>query len=115
MKTVSEWKTALREKLKEAMRLRDGSLISLYRETLSAIDNAEAIPVTELKMPVEPVIGKNNEAPRKLLSADDIRQILQHEVEDRHAASAEYARLGQQAEAERLQTAAGLIEGYLNA
>ena len=108
----------IREQMKadltQAMKARDSLAVTTLRSVLGAIDNAEAIPVSEAKFPVEPVVGKSNEAPRKILSPDDIRQILQHEIEDRRAASTEYARLGQQAEAERLQKAAGLIEGYLH-
>ncbi|MFN8489577.1 MAG: GatB/YqeY domain-containing protein [Caldilineaceae bacterium] len=108
----------IREQMKadltQAMKARDSLAVTTLRSVLGAIDNAEAIPVTEAKFPVEPVIGKSHEAPRKILTADDIRQILQHEVEERRAASAEYARLGQQAEAERLQKAAALIAAYLS-
>lgn len=109
-----EIREQMKADLTQAMKARDSLAVTTLRSVLGAIDNAEAIPVTEAKIPVEPVIGKSNEAPRKLLTAADIRQILQHEIEDRRAASAEYARLGQPAEAERLQKAAGLIEAYLN-
>lgn len=108
----------IREQMKadltQAMKARDSLAVTTLRSVLGAIDNAEAIPVTEAKFPVEPVVGKSNEAPRKILTTDDIRRILEHEVAERRAASAQYARLGQQTEAERLQKTAGLIEGYLN-
>lgn len=107
----------IREQMKadlvQAMKARESLTVATLRSVLGAIDNAEAVPVSAPTLPVEPVIGKSNEVPRKVLSADDIRQILQNEVDERCAASAEYARLGQHAEAERIQTAAALITAYL--
>ncbi|MEZ4867284.1 MAG: hypothetical protein R3C14_38525 [Caldilineaceae bacterium] len=99
--------------LRQAMKARQSATVTTLRSVLAAIDNAEAIPVTEPTLPVEPVLGKRHEAPRKVLSADDIRQIMAQEMHERLAAGAEYARLGQTEEAARLQTAAALIAGYL--
>src|SRR5689334_20556189 len=47
MRTVAEWKSVLRERLKESMRGKDARLVSMYRETLAAIDNAEAPAVSQ--------------------------------------------------------------------
>lgn len=107
----------LREQMKtdltRAMKARQSASVATLRSVLAAIDNAEAVPVSEPTMPVEPILGKSNEAPRKVLSADDIRQIIQNEVDERRDASAKYARLGLQSEAERLQAAATLLASYL--
>ncbi|MEZ4730992.1 MAG: hypothetical protein R3E79_28055 [Caldilineaceae bacterium] len=108
----------LREQMKadllQAMKARQHATVATLRSVLAVIDNAEAVPVDEPTVPVEPVVGKRNEVPRKVLSVDDIRQIVQKEMDERHAASVQYARLGLQAEAERLQTAAALIATYLH-
>lgn len=101
--------------LLQAMKARQSATVATLRSVLAAIDNAEAVPVSEPAMPAEPAPGQRHEAPRKLLSADDIRQIIRKEVDERRAASRKYATLGLPAEAERLQTAATLIETYLNA
>ena len=101
--------------LRQAIKARHSATVATLRTVLAAIDNAEAVPVTTPTMPVEPVLGHRTEVPRKLLSADDIQQIIQREVDERRAASLKYANLGQTGEAERLQTAATLIEAYLNA
>lgn len=110
----------LREQMKvdliQAMKVRQSATIATLRSVLAAIDNAEAVAVsTASTLPVEPVLGKRHEVPRKLLSADDIRQIIQNEMDERQANSLKYAALGRKAEAERLQTAAALIASYLRA
>lgn len=109
----------LREQMKadltQAMKARQSERVATLRSILAAIDNAEAIPVTEPTFLVEPVLGQRHEAPRKLLSAEDIRAIVRKEMDERRAASVKYANLGLQAEAERLQQAATLLAGYLHA
>jgi len=108
----------LREQMKvdliQAMKARQSATVATLRSVLAAIDNAEAVPVSdESTMPVEPVMGKRNEVPRKLLSAHDIQQIIQNEVDERRENGLKYAQLGRKAEAERLQTAAALLATYL--
>ncbi|MCE7989439.1 MAG: hypothetical protein DYG89_50450 [Caldilinea sp. CFX5] len=108
----------LREQMKadltQAMKARQSATVATLRAVLAAIDNAEAIPVSEPTFPVEPALGQRHEAPRKILSTEDIRQIVQKEIDERRAASIKYANLGLQAEAERLQNAATLLADYLN-
>lgn len=107
----------LREQMKadltQAMKARQRATVTTLRSVLAAIDNAEAIPVIEPAFPAEPVLGQQHEAPRKRLSAEDIREIVQREMDAHCAASVKYANLGLQAEAERLQNAATLLAGYL--
>lgn len=109
---------SLREQMKadltQAMKTRQSATVATLRAVLAAIDNAEAVPIETPARPVEPVLGQQHEVPRKHLSGDDIRQIIQTEATERRAASIKYANLGQPAEAERLLTAATLIETYLN-
>ena len=100
--------------LRQAMKARQSATVATLRAVLAALDNAEAVPVPVSPRPEEPVFGQRHEVPRKLLSTDDIRQLIQKEADERRAASLKYANLGQSAEAERLQTAATLIETYLN-
>ncbi|MBX3014038.1 MAG: GatB/YqeY domain-containing protein [Caldilineaceae bacterium] len=109
----------LREQMKadltRAMKARQSETVATLRSVLAAIDNAEAVPVETPTQPIEPIAGQRHEVPRKVLSLDDIRQMVQKELDERRAASATYAQLGQSAEAERLATAADLLAGYLNA
>lgn len=109
----------LREQMKmdliQAMKTQERATVATLRSVLAAIDNAEAVPVRESKASVEPIAGKSNEVPRKVLSADEIRQIVQRERDERQHASVTYGQLGQKAEAARLQKAAALIATYLTA
>ena len=106
----------IREQMKadltHAMKARQTHVVEALRSVLAAIDNAEAVPITATTC-VGPAPGQRNEAPRKVLSADDIRQIVQREVDERRAASRNYANLQQLDEAARLAQAADLIAAYL--
>lgn len=101
--------------LVQAMKARQVDTVATLRSALAAIDNAEAVPVETPITPLIPFATQSRDVPRKVLSVADIRQILQQEVDERYAASAEYTRLGQVAEATRLQRAAALIATYLRA
>lgn len=98
--------------LVKAMKARQSATVATLRSALAAIDNAEAVPIDE-KTPIIPFVTQSPDVPRKVLSDADIHQILQKEVDERIAASAEYNRLGQTGEAERLAAAAALISVYL--
>lgn len=110
---MREIREQMKVDLRNAMKARDTERVTTLRAVLGAIDNAEAVPVDTVATWVEPVIGKSNDVPRKLLSAKDIHQIIAHEVAERQHASQTYAQLGQTAEAERLQKAAALLATYL--
>ncbi|CAN5867734.1 hypothetical protein BH10CHL1_BH10CHL1_50450 [soil metagenome] len=109
-----ELRAQMKADLLQAMKARQTATVSTLRSVLAAIDNAEAVPVSEPTQPVEPVMGQQNEVPRKLLSVEDIRQIIQRELDERHAASLTYIQLGEQAEAGRLQREVALLFDYLN-
>lgn len=107
----------IREQMKadltRAMKARQADAVEGLRAVLAAIDNAEAVPVDQSAAWVEPVLGQRNEVPRKELSADDIRQIVQREIDERRAASVKYANLGAADEAARLARVADLIADYV--
>jgi predicted N-acetyltransferase YhbS/uncharacterized protein YqeY len=105
-------RTQMKADLRQAMKARQSATVATLRSILAAFDNAEAVPVDD-KTPIIPFVTQSPDVPRKVLSAADIHQILQKEIADLHAASAEYSRLGQASEAERLQNAAILLAGYL--
>jgi uncharacterized protein YqeY len=107
----------LRDRLKadlmKAMKARETNTVTILRTLLGAIDNAEAVEVVEPSMPIAPVIGQSNEVPRKVLTEADILAILQCEADEQAQAVAEYERLGQQAEADRLRAGLEVITQYL--
>lgn len=110
---MSQLREQMKADLRSAMKARATEDVATLRSVLAAIDNAEAVPMVSSASSVEPVIGKSNDVPRKLLSPADIRQLVQHEVTERQHASATYAQLGEAAAAERLQRAATLLAAYL--
>lgn len=98
--------------LRAATKARARERMTTLRTLLAAIDNAEAVPLDEFQ---QLGIDQPTEAPRKYLSEEDIRQLLQREAQARQVVSAEYERLGKEAEAARLRDEVALIAGYLDA
>ncbi|WP_375746442.1 GatB/YqeY domain-containing protein [Corallococcus interemptor] len=110
MKTVDEWKAALRAALKEALRTRNISATAVLRETLAAIDNAEAPDMSIAPVPVVTggiaggVDGLGaGEVSRLLLSPEAVEALVQRELQERRDAVALYTRLGKHEEARTLQ------------
>lgn len=116
MRTVDEWKAALREAMKDAMRRREAHAVSALRETLAAIDNAEAVPPPALPDPGDgPIAGAvaglgAGEAPRRHLGPEEVSAVIARELEERRAAAAEYEKLGRAEEANRLREQIRLLE-----
>jgi len=110
---MSEIREQMKTDLRNAMKARDNERVTTLRSVLGAIDNAEAVPIAATPFPVEPVPDQRTEVPRKVLTGDDIRQIIEREVAERQHASQTYAQVAQQAAAERLQRAAKLLVSYL--
>lgn len=110
---MSQLREQMKADLRSAMKARATENVVTLRSVLAAIDNAEAVPVEPTSSSAAPVIGKSNDVPRKVLSQEDIQQIVQHEVTERQQASQTYAQLGQTAEAERLHRAALLLAAYI--
>ncbi|RKG59073.1 hypothetical protein D7X30_15740 [Corallococcus sp. AB011P] len=109
MKTVDEWKATMRAALKDALRTRNVPASAVLRETLAAIDNAEAPDVSVAPSPVEGGIAGSagglgsGEIPRLLLSPEAVDALIQREVQERRDAVALYTRLGKHEEARTLQ------------
>ena len=109
MKTVDEWKATLRAALKEALRTRNAPASAVLRETLAAIDNAEAPDVSVAPAPVSGGIAGgvsglgSGEVARLLLSPEAVDALVQREIQERRDAVALYTRLGKHEEARTLQ------------
>jgi uncharacterized protein YqeY len=121
MRTVGEWKSALRAALKEALRERDSSSVSMYRETLAAIDNAEApdlrhAPAATSLAIAGAVVGLGaGDIPRLALSPEDVAAIVQRELRERRDAAASYDTLGRAEEAATLRGQADRLAALLDA
>ncbi|RKG72965.1 hypothetical protein D7W79_26880 [Corallococcus exercitus] len=109
MRTVAEWKAALRAALKDALRTRNAPASAVLRETLAAIDNAEAPDVSVASAPAGGAIAGSveglgsGEVARLLLSPEAVDALLQREVQERRDAVALYIQLGRHEEARTLQ------------
>ncbi len=108
--TVDDWKRALRAALTEAMRARQPQLVAVMRETLAAIDNAEAADPAAgpaVQMGSGTIAGGvaglgAGEVPRRILSGGETRALVERELEARREAAATYAQLGRPEEAATL-------------
>lgn len=109
VRNVEEWKAVLRTALREALRTRQGAAAAVLRETLAAIDNAEAAEPGAAP-PVQhgviaggvPGLGAG-EVPRRLLSPETVVEIVEREMSERRAAAATYEALGRHDEAGTLR------------
>ena len=108
MKTVDEWKATLRAALKDALRTRNAPASAVLRETLAAIDNAEAPDMSVAPAPVGGGIAGSTgglgsgEVPRLLLSPEVVDALIQREIQERRDAVALYTQLGRAEEARAL-------------
>jgi uncharacterized protein YqeY len=109
MRSVDEWKRTLRAALGDAQRTRQAHAIAVLRETLAAIDNAEAAessaaPPAQHGVIAGAVAGLGaGEVPRRALSAAEVNAIVEHEIQERREAASTYAALGRHEEASNLR------------
>jgi hypothetical protein len=111
----------LRESLKVALAAHDKIAAAAIRSAMSAIDNAEALEVSQAPPPRGGIVGNvrlgvgAGEAARRELSARDVVEVVRAEVRERRAAAAEYERLGRIDEASRLRAEAKALLAVLEA
>lgn len=108
MKTVDDWKSLLRAKVRVALGAKDKPALTVLRETLAAIENAEAPPVDGPFAGSAGVLGAG-EAARLVLSPEAVLGIVERELRERREAASEYARLGRHDEAAALTLRAELL------
>lgn len=81
---VDRWKARLRERIRAAMKAREASVLSMWREVLALVENAEAVPVASSATGVSDdapfaasIAGLGSaEATRRVLSSDEVRTLL---------------------------------------
>ncbi len=98
------------------MKARDRVAVSVLRSTLAAIENTEAVVPAEAKgLAIEqtPLGVGAAEAERRLLSPDDVSQIVRDEVADRDSAAADYDRAGHSDRASALRDEARFLNDFL--
>lgn len=120
MRSITEWKERLRGDLREAMRARRTEVVAVLRETLSALDQAEAAePSVAPRGQVGPIAGAVSglgagDVPRKALSSEEARAVVEREREERRAAAAAYQALGREEEARTLTAQVEVLDALLD-
>lgn len=100
----------LKEDLAKAMKARDTAAVTAIRTLLGEIDNAEAIEVPEMPVPMQ---GQTKDVPRKELTEADIQHVLQSQAAGYRAAIAEYAALDRTEKVVQLQAELDVVVQYL--
>lgn len=114
---IDDAKARIRAALKDAMKARDAELLSLWREVLGALDNAEApaLSTSALAPSSSSIAGAvegvgAGDIARLVLSADDVSALIAREVQERRAAATSYTGLGRVDEAAALSRQASALE-----
>jgi uncharacterized protein len=118
---ADEWKARLRDRIRSAMKAREASLLSMWREVLALVENAEAVPLASSAMRVAdetPFAGSiaglgAAEATRRVLSSAELRALLVADVAERRSAAVELDRVGQGAAADALRAQVQVLEDFL--
>lgn len=105
----------LKADLQAAMRDRKAAEMRTLRGLISVIDNAQAVPVGDRhdKYVFHAFGDSAVEVPRRALSQDDIRQLIEAEIRARDDAAAGYRRLGRGDKAQDLTDEAQILRRYL--
>lgn len=118
MSSDQDLRQRLRVALVSAMKARDTVATPALRSALSAIDNAEAVPVGSEALKglaiEEAAIGAGaTEAARRTLTETDIEAVVRADIDERTAAALEYERANQPERAEVLRAQAQILAGFL--
>lgn len=113
MSTATTIRDRIRRDLTPAMRDRDMLRVRALRSALGAIDNAEAVPTAAHTGAIEDAsVGVGStETTRRALTATDLHDVLQQEVDERETAARECDPHAPQ-HAERLRAEAAIIAAY---
>jgi uncharacterized protein len=115
MRSVEVWKSVLRDALRDAQRARHASAVAVLRETLAAIDNAEAVDPSAAPPAQHGVIAGGvaglgaGEVARRVLSAQEVAALIEYEIQERRAAAATYEAHGRLKEADALRSQIDLL------
>ena len=119
MRTVEAWKLVLRAALRDALRAKDTTSLSVIRETLAAIDNAEAADLSQAPVTRSEVIAGAadglgaGDIARRELGPDEVTTIIEREMQERRDSAASYASLGRPGEAATLVRQAEVLQRLL--
>lgn len=108
-------KARMRADLTAAMKSGRKADVAVLRELIATLDNAEAAPGREERASLtRHEFGKGTaETERLALSGQQVRDLLQREIETRERATAEFDRLGRSENAETLRAQADIARRYV--
>lgn len=115
MTPAQQWRDTLRESLLAARKARDTTRVAALRCALSAIDNAETPDAVTLDGRTDgPVAGALSglgagEVARRELTDVEIRDLIQHEIDERLAAADQYTAGGHHPQAADLRSQAEVL------
>ncbi|MGH1564649.1 hypothetical protein [Mumia sp. DW29H23] len=124
---MAEDATALRARMRTdlvaAMKARQPEVVTALRTAIAAIDNAEAVEVTEAPHATSTAVSEHvagtqsgagaTEAERRTLSADEVRAVLQVQIDERLAEAQGYEEHGRADAAARLRREADALQSYV--
>ena len=112
-------RSTIRDALATAMKQRDRVAVRALRAALAAIDNAEAVDPSHAPREQPGTIAGGvaglgaGEVPRRALSDDDMRTIVQATIADLEAAAAHYDHLQRALDADLLRAEAAVLSELL--
>ncbi|MQY10100.1 hypothetical protein SRB5_02050 [Streptomyces sp. RB5] len=114
-------RAAMRADLVAAMKARRPDTVRALRSAIAAIDNAEAVPVSDEAVAAtgEHIAGARlgvgaAEAERRTLDADDVRALLRDRIAEYDSEAAGYVTHGQANAAQLLRREADVLRAYLS-
>ncbi len=91
---ADQLRARLKADLRAAMTARASIAVTTLRTLMGAVDNAEAVPMPETNSATPPVVGRAADVPRRLLTWQELRTILEREAEERRRNIEQYEQLG---------------------
>jgi uncharacterized protein len=113
------WRDHLRESLLSARKARDTNRTAAIRSALSAIDNAETPQADQTDTRIGGAIAGavsgvgSTEVARRVLSDDEVRDLLRAEIDERLSAASGYIANGHHERASDLQSQAAVLAQVL--
>lgn len=104
---ADNFRTKLSEKLKTALANRNKEEVSTIRSIMSSLDNASAMSKEDIAKMADTSV---TEVPRKILSKEDIEDVLRSEISIRTNALNDYERLGNISQAELIRQSISTIQ-----
>ena len=96
--------------MRAAMKLRNITTVATLRTLMAAIDNASAVAVTSEHVST---VGRSSDVPRRVLTENDVREVLRADAASRRVAADEFERGGQVTHAAKLRQEVELIHTYI--